>query len=350
MTIKRSLKNKTWIGPALLGCALFTHAGFTVPEAPLGLLNQWASEAKTMTAEGRDGWLFLDRELNHLASGVFWGERALEVSRSGNPDFADPLPAILDFHRQLDELGIHLVLMPVPAKASIHSGYLPEPLSDEQREALLEPQRTFFAKLREEGVDVLDLTGVFLGADHAKGPVFCRGDTHWSGVGTVLAAELLVDHLRHLEKVPTGAETQWEAHWEELEIRGDLQRAMAEPSPEGETLFLRFIRDSGGGGVEPRTDSPVVLLGDSHNLVFHAGGDLHARGAGFPDQAAYGLGVAPDVVAVRGSGATPARINLFRRAQRDPDYWSGKEVVVWTFAVREFTQAEGGWRPLPIAP
>lgn len=349
MTIKGLLKNKTWVGSFLLGVALFAQAGFSVSEAPADLLKQWASEAETMTVEGRDGWLFLDRELSHLASGIFWGDRALEVSRSGNPDFADPLPAILDFHRQLKELGVHLVLMPVPAKAVIHTQYLPSPLSGEQREAILEPQRDFFEKLRQEGVDVLDLTTVFLEAEHSKGPVFCQQDTHWSGVGTVLAAEHLKEHLRGLGKLPSGGET-WEARWEEFEMNGDLRQALPEPSTEAETLSLRFVRDSAGENMEARRESPVTLLGDSHNLVFHAGGDLHTRGAGFPDQVAYVLGVAPDVVGVRGSGATPARINLFRRAQRDPDYWSGKEVVVWTFAVREFTQAEGGWRPLPVSP
>ena len=61
-----------------------------------------------------------------------------------------------------------------------------------------------------------------------------------------------------------------------------------------------------------------MLLGDSHNLVFHAGDDMLASGAGLPDQLALELGFPVDLVAVRGSGATPARINLFRRAQKDP--------------------------------
>ena len=102
---------------------------------------------------------------------------------------------------------------------------------------------------------------------------------------------------------------------------------------------------------EAATDpaSPIVLLGDSHNLVFHAGGDMHATGAGLPDQLAFELGTPVDLVAVRGAASTAARVNLLRRAQRDPAYWDGKRMVVWCFAARELTEGDG-WPVVPIRP
>ena len=96
-------------------------------------------------------------------------------------------------------------------------------------------------------------------------------------------------------------------------------------------------------------DSPIVLLGDSHNLVFHVGDDMHVTGAGLADQLAVELGMPVDVVAVRGAGATPARVNLLRRVQRDPGYWNRKRLVIWCFSAREFTQSDG-WAMVPIAP
>jgi alginate O-acetyltransferase complex protein AlgJ len=54
-----------------------------------------------------------------------------------------------------------------------------------------------------------------------------------------------------------------------------------------------------------------------------------------------------DVVGVRGSGATAARINLLRRAQRAPGYWADKRLVLWCFAARELTESDG-WRLVPI--
>ena len=72
-------------------------------------------------------------------------------------------------------------------------------------------------------------------------------------------------------------------------------------------------------------------------------------GAGLPDQLALELGFPVDLVAVRGSGATPARINLLRRAQKDPNYWAGKKWIIWCFAAREFTESDG-WRKVPLKP
>ena len=68
-------------------------------------------------------------------------------------------------------------------------------------------------------------------------------------------------------------------------------------------------------------------------------------GAGLADQArARNWAFAVDVVGVRGSGATPARINLLRRK----DNMAGKKLVIWCFSAREFTEATGGWRLVPV--
>jgi len=55
------------------------------------------------------------------------------------------------------------------------------------------------------------------------------------------------------------------------------------------------------------------------------------------------LGFPTDVVGVRGSGATPSRLALFRRR----DSLKGKRVVVWCLSVREFTEGQG-WREVPV--
>jgi len=67
-----------------------------------------------------------------------------------------------------------------------------------------------------------------------------------------------------------------------------------------------------------------------------------------PDQLALELGFAVDLVAVRGSGATPARINLYRNGRADAGYLKGKKLVIWCFAAREFTESQG-WRLVPVS-
>ncbi len=317
-----------------------------------------AREQGTMAIQGLDGWLFFDQELDHVASGRFWGDRAAEVSRATNPEFADPLPAILDFHVQLQTAGVELLLVPVPPKAMIYPDFVSEIMAERLSKSnpllRLDPaHQEFYALLRDHGVPVLDLTNVFIQERLAdQGPLYCRQDTHWSGVGCVVAAREISALVREMPWYAEVAANEFNQRWQDVEISGDLWRALDKPELERETVSLRQVgRETSMGQepVEPDQASPVILLGDSHNLVFQAGGDMHARGAGLADQLALELGLPVDLIAVRGSGATPARINLFRRAQRNPDYWQDKKLVIWVFTAREFTHADG-WRVVPIAP
>jgi alginate O-acetyltransferase complex protein AlgJ len=109
------------------------------------------------------------------------------------------------------------------------------------------------------------------------------------------------------------------------------------------------VRTEAGGPLPPDRSSPILVLGDSHVLVFHAGGDMHATGAGFVDLLAYRLRMPLDLIGVRGSGATPARVNLFRRSRSNSDYLAPKKLIIWCFSAREFTESDG-WRKLPVAP
>src|SRR5258706_7453039 len=67
-----------------------------------------AEKADSIAVRGRDDWLFLAREFEHVAAGTFWGDAAAKVSKAAKPEQADPLPAILDFKAQLEQAGIEL--------------------------------------------------------------------------------------------------------------------------------------------------------------------------------------------------------------------------------------------------
>ncbi len=308
-----------------------------------------------MVVEGREGWLFFGPELRHLGVGKFWGDAAAAVSKARRPEWADPLPAVLDFHRELLEVGVELVIVPVPPKSIIYPDKLPsttEP-GTEPPPRLDIYHQAFYELLRQNGVKVLDLTLLFLSnRAQPNGPLYCRQDTHWSGAATVLAAEQIAIDVRSKPWFEARPKEAIHGEWRTVEIAGDLWRALAEPSLAKESLSLRFVGTDSEGvliPVESDPSSPVVLLGDSHTLVFNAGGDMHAEGAGFADQLALELGFAVDLVGVRGSGATAARINLLRRARQTPDYWSNKKLVIWCFAARELTESDG-WRIVPIGP
>jgi len=96
----------------------------------------------------------------------------------------------------------------------------------------------------------------------------------------------------------------------------------------------------------PDAGAPVILMGDSHNIVFSTGNDFHCRGAGLPDHLQQRLGVPVAVVSSPGSGADTARQQLARQAFRSPDVWKNTKLIVWCFSVREIT--EGKWREIPL--
>ena len=285
------------------------------------ILKERLESTQSAAIEGAEGWRFLPAEIKHLLAG------------DPSADPKKPLEAIVDLSGQLKHLGVRLIVVPVPAKATVHPEFLDPRLKGE---TVVAPEAGFYESLRGKGVEVLDLTAEFANAK-AKGPVYCARDTHWNGNAIALAARKLHEMVQGV--IPKTLNL--DAKEEPVEIQGDL-------GGDKEKLVLRFVRPQGQAGrVEPDRASPILMLGDSHLLVFHDGGDMHAAGAGLPDQLTFELRAPVDVLAVRGSGATSARVSLARRARANSDYLAGKKVIIWCFGARELTQADA-WKLVPL--
>jgi alginate O-acetyltransferase complex protein AlgJ len=310
--------------------------------SPLAAKVAELESAKQAAVAGKDGWMFLTAELRHLTVGRFWGADAAGAGRAPKAEWRDPLPAILDFRDQLKKAGIELLVVPVPPKAAIARSAVPG--ADALPQGRLDSaDAEFYGVLAKQGVEVLDLEAELA---RAGAGTYCKTDSHWCGPGIDLAAAKIAERAKRGSWYAAAPKAKFAAATRDVEIRGDLAR-MLSPSPAPEKVSLRFVSregDATGAPVAPDKASPVLLLGDSHTLVFHAGADMHATGAGLPDQLARELGFAVDLVGVRGSGATPARINLARRAGA----LEGKRLVVWCFGARELTEAAQGWAKVPV--
>ncbi len=291
-----------------------------------------AQKSQTISVRGADGWFFLDQELRHLIAPKFWSD-------NGAPVPGDPLPAILDFKEQLDLAGVDLLMVPVPGKCAIYPDKLSLGASPPQK--IAETDRAFYQVLGEHGIKVLDLTDTFLAARaNLPAALYCQQDSHWSPAGLQVAAKEIALRLQDLPWVKNQPKVPMKSAPLPLAIQGDL----APPGTPPEATEARSITSAASGQpVLASKESPVILLGDSHNLIFHAGGDMQSVGAGLPDQLAFELGFPVDVVAVRGSGATPARRNLARRK----DNLAGRRLIIWCFSSREFTEGQG-WSKVPV--
>jgi hypothetical protein len=291
-----------------------------------GSLQQKADEAvarQEMFVAAADGWRFLPAELRF-------------ASKLAAPDLAEltapALGAIADFSAQMKAADVRLIVLPVPPKVLLAAAAAG--VSAEEQEKMRAGWESIMRELVARGVTVVDLAPDFAAAAHEP---FCRRDTHWSGRGIALAVDRLLPLLEGAGMADHEAPGVGDA-WTKQTINGDLGGDPEEIELRGQRL---------PADPEAMKKNPVLLLGDSHVLVFHQGGDLHTTGAGLPDQVAAALGSMPDVLGVRGSGATSSRAQLARRARADENYLPSKKVIVWCFAGREFTEADS-WKKVPI--
>ena len=303
--------------------------------AAYGALAADAEARASVAVTGLEGWLFSVPELRHLAGGPL--------------DAFDPLAVMLGFQRELAARGVELLVVPVPPKAIVYADKVgvEHPLVPVPVPRLDPNHRAFYALLRSEGIDVLDLTERFLDDRfHGEGPLYCRQDAHWSGVGCVVAAQVIAEAVRGRPWFDALETQAFRFGWQSTTIDGDLARDH-ESVPAREELRLRTIAGGGAGrptAVPPAADSPITLLGDTHARVFHAGDGMHAVGSGLADQLVYELGLPVDVVASDSPGAALAELR--RRAEAEPAAWDGKRLVIWCFAARAIT-ADGAWRAGP---
>ena len=277
--------------------------------------------AAPSSIEGTDGWRFLPSEKT-FADKLMAPDLAAQVSSA--------VEAIADFQKQLEAEDMALLVGPVPPKIVMAPDAAG--VSAEDAAKMRAGWEQIVAGLRARGVKVLDLAQDFAAA---PADFYCRRDTHWSGRGIERAVDGIAAWLTESTDLTAGAAPA--GAWKKQDMKGDL-------GGEAETVDLWF---AAGPFTPDQRAHPLVLLGDSHVLVFHSGGDLHATGAGLPDRLGAMLGSSPDVLGVRGSGATSSRIALARRARSDAGYLDAKKAVVWCFAGREFTEADG-WKKVPL--
>ncbi len=284
---------------------------------------------KTITLVNENGYLYSKNELEYLSRGELTNGRVVEVSKSRNKKNADPIVALKDFNDQLQAEGIKLIVMPVPPKLAVY------PVSGIAIGEAAENLQAFEQELQAQGIEVLDITPELI-ANKDK-MVYCKTDSHWSPNGMTIAAQMLAKRLN------LQGEGAYEAKNETIKIVGDLQKSLDKESKVVEDVELRTIK-----GEVFSESSPVLVIGDSHTLIFSTGKDMLAENSGFCEQLAFELKMPIDRIGVKGSASTPVRINLYRKAAKDPQWLLNKKFVILLFTCREFTESTNGWAKVPI--
>jgi alginate O-acetyltransferase complex protein AlgJ len=304
--------------------------------------------------EGRDGWIFVTSELLYVAAGGYIGEAALSANPDAPPQFADPIPAIVDFNAQLQQRGIDLFFVPIPVRPAIY----PEGILGADRLADLDTVPNFdchlqelLSELRERGVRVVDLGPRFRNRrEHAEhGSVFCPSSTHWTPYGALLASRTLAKEITARPWYEAVPKYEFRQRWITKEYSGGVYKAFERATGknlEPDLISRRRIllrTPSGNQRLDLRyPDSPVIVMGDSNTVWWK-----NSQSA-LPQQLAFDLGFPVDVLSTQGGGANETRLNLARLVRAEPGYLEGKRAVIWCFSARAFTGTEEGWIPIPL--
>ena len=297
-------------------------------------------------------WFFLRSELSHVAKGRFWEKDWKDISVSGE----DPLSIFLSLKKQLDPLGVDLIFVPVPSKFIIYpdklSGSVPMkgklPVTNSQYE--LKP---YLERFKEAGINVIDLEPILKNRRKIESfSSYCMTDSHPSPWTCEMIAGLLAEKIKPLEWAKEYQRNSGISFIKDeprnIKILGDLIPEDKRESWVPESLLISKIHSKSDDKLTPvipdDKDSPVIVLGDSHTLIFHEGDDMHASGSGLLDHLQEKIGFRVFLAATRGSSS-----QALRQIYKGPEFWKGKKLLIWVSSVREFTE-ERRWLKLPRIP
>lgn len=300
---------------------------------------------------GREGWLFYRPDAEYLTGPAFldpsWlRRRVASASEWTTPPQPDPREAILDFHRQLGDLGIALVVMPTPVKPAIHPEKLaaryeahPEPLHNPSYGA-------FVDDLRGHGVLVFDVAPL-LARERQSAPQYLATDTHWRPETIELVAGELAAFVRDRVELPSVAPPGYRTGEREVRNQGDT--AVMLDLPAGQTLYppesvwIRRVLEGDGSPWRSSRDADVLVLGDSFSNIYSLASMGWGDAAGLTEQLSHTLNRPVDRIVQNDDGAFATRAMLQRAGA---DRLAGKRVVVWQFATREL--AFGDWQIIDV--
>ena len=262
---------------------------------------------------GREGWWFYDKDIQYVTGKPFLQHR----ERTGK----DPVAAITDFSRQLEERGIRLVVMPVPVKPMLYPEMLGDGRVDSASTVQNESYRTFLSELQTQGVMVFDPTSILQRLKGEGIAAYLKTDTHWTPEGMAPA-----DHLGDIYTM--------------LEYSGRT------PLASSEQVEIHPVTDAMGNVWMPDPYATCLFLGDSFSNIYSLNGLGWGYGAGFAEQLSYLLQQPVDAIRRNDEGSIATRKMLSNEMERGVDRLANKSVVVWEFSMRELSF--GNWTPIAM--
>jgi alginate O-acetyltransferase complex protein AlgJ len=300
---------------------------------------------------GRGGWLFFRPGIDYVGGlGILdpirLDQRRRQMRDGGDDAFQpDPRPAILQFHRQCQQAGVHLIVVPVPDKGMLQPAQLTERLA--VAHSFAPPNNGDFPRLVEElrraGVDVFDPTPATIEPDQIR---YLIQDTHWTPAWMEAVAQNLAQHvMRSIRLAPAQGATLHVQSADAARV-GDLVDMLSLPpnqtSYAAQTILIRRVLEDNGLSWQSQSTAEVLLLGDSFTNIYSVEAMGWGDAAGFAEHLSLALKRPVERIARNDAGAYATRQILSNDLARGKNRLAGKKVVIWEFAMRELTS--GDWK------
>jgi hypothetical protein len=291
---------------------------------------------------GRSGWFFYKPAIQYLIE-------PLPTDSAYGP--SDILSAITSFRDQLARHSIKLLVVPAPNKASIY----PEMLT-RRAVGLQQPVNPktidILSKLRESGVEVVDLFRLFAEARKSQPPgdnkrYYLEQDSHWSPDGMHLAAQAVTKRILDSGWAEKG-NVKYRLKSVTIERHGDVLKMVRVPkiesSFEPEILNCEQVVNADIGRLyHDDPNSQILVMGDSFLRIYSRD---EPGCAGFIEHLACELGLPLTSVINDGGASTLVRQELSRK----PALLRNKKLVVWEFVERDIRFGTEGWQQVQLPP
>lgn len=314
---------------------------------------------------GRDGWLFYKPGYEYLVRPSVLDRRSIVVDPEDTPVTDNPVDAIVTFQNELAALGIDLLVMIVPGKASVYPDMLTARAGPDDV-CSFDNSLKIMDALRQRGVETVDLFGTFAEVRDREGnvsdPLYLAQDTHWKARGLRLAAGAVADRVRQYGWFDTSATGSVEYVLDTIDIDrvGDVGTMSGLPDYTSIGLPTPFftektrcyqvvqVRRDSTGGIAGRNlfrddfkRSQVLVIGDSFSRIYQTD---EPRSAGWIAHLAYELQQPVASIISDGGASTLVREKLARKS----DVLKGKKLVVWEFIERDLRYGEKGWKDVQL--
>jgi alginate O-acetyltransferase complex protein AlgJ len=260
---------------------------------------------------GDDGWLFTDEEFKRIKAS----------------DIEDAVARIGKVREELQERGIELVVVPLPAKSDVYAEHLPAMMKTEY---MAQAYRDFFAGLEKSGMTVVDTRSALIDAK-TGGDLFLPSDTHWTPAGAKVTARAVQMTVQRAGLALSATQISGEQE-ASVNVWGDLTKFITSPDyapeiglkPENVAIFRTVATTA--------ADSTDIFGGDSTVPVMLVGTSYSANENWcFADYLRQSLSV--DVVNVAKEGLGPG-VPMLELIDSDVLDQAPPSIMVWEFPVR----------------